>query len=478
MRIFHVSFMAIIGFLIFASSNVKAVDMGEIFCGNTRNGSIVKSGQSDFFTFTGTAGQVTGIKVGIESGLMNPRIFLYAPDGTLEASAYAYNYVNLRDHLLKQSGTYTIVIRDRNGDKTGNYSLSLLLIWPSQPEADFTSDSTFNFAPVKVFSTDSLFVDWEGVYNNSYTTISDAYSDSYSGVEINVRSGIYDDIVVESEINFNTDGLAFDLIGGWNSNFTAFEGNSTIFGSLTISGGTVNVKNICIAELVYYVCMGDSITYGTGDDDPSDDTSNDGRNTGGGYEPILNNLLTSYFTLPHNVFNTATQGGRSEDGAADVSLILSNHPEAHKFLVMYGTNDARPWEPVPSGLGLSSDDPGYPGTFKDNMQQIIDAINATGKKVCLAKIPITLGDGVHTAPYDDPDSGARNFWIKKYNQVIDELTYDPLNNITIIPPDFYSLFNEEVPGGKRYEFEYTDNLHPNGSGYRSMAYKWFQTLIQ
>jgi hypothetical protein len=47
--------------------------------------------------------------------------------------------------------------------------------------------------------------------------------------------------------------------------------------------------------------------------------------------------------------------------------------------------------PVPSGLGLSPADGGYPGSFKDNMQQIIDAINAAGKEVCIAKPPITLG---------------------------------------------------------------------------------------
>jgi hypothetical protein len=43
----------------------------------------------------------------------------------------------------------------------------------------------------------------------------------------------------------------------------------------------------------YHVGMGDSITFGSYDDDPSDDTSSDGRNTGGGYIPVLNDFLTT-----------------------------------------------------------------------------------------------------------------------------------------------------------------------------------------
>ena len=111
------------------------------------------------------------------------------------------------------------------------------------------------------------------------------------------------------------------------------------------------------------------------------------------------------------------------------------------------------------------------------MQRIIDAINAAGKEVCLAKMPITLGDSTYTLPYVDPDSGERNVLIKEYNDVIDELKNIALNNISITPPDFYSLFNEDVSGGKRYDFEYSDNLHPNGEGYRSIADGWLEALI-
>ena len=227
----------------------------------------------------------------------------------------------------------------------------------------------------------------------------------------------------------------------------------------------------------YYVAIGDSITDGFGDDDPSDDISLDGRNSAGGFEPILNNLLTSMTGESHTIVNEGVGGATSSNGRVSIFSVLEAHPESWRFLVQYGTNDADPFFPIPSGLGLVSGDSGYPGTFKDNMQQIIDAINAAGKEVCLAKLPITLGDGPYSPPYVDPDLGTRNILIKEYNDVIDELKNNLLNNISITIPDFYSLFNEDVSGGKRYEFEYADNLHPDGDGYSSVAGGWLEVLI-
>ncbi|MFO0752914.1 MAG: hypothetical protein U0411_06270 [Thermodesulfovibrionales bacterium] len=68
----------------------------------------------------------------------------------------------------------------------------------------------------------------------------------------------------------------------------------------------------------YYVAMGDSITYGDSDDYPQDDISDDGRNSGGGYEPILNNLQTAYHGYPQTVVNEGVDSTRSYDGASSV----------------------------------------------------------------------------------------------------------------------------------------------------------------
>lgn len=229
------------------------------------------------------------------------------------------------------------------------------------------------------------------------------------------------------------------------------------------------------------IAIGDSITEGFGDDIASDDNSQDGKNNGGGFEPILNDLLTAYeFGFPHDIVNEGVGGDISADGVAFIPTALSLYPNAKKYLLMYGTNDSDIWAPVPSGIGLNPGDAGYPGTFKDNVQNIIDAINNAGKTVCLAKIPIALGDGPFSVPFADPDNAARNIMIKEYNQVIDELVNDASNAITLVPPDFYSYFNDidPVTGNPRYVDQYADNLHPNGLGYQSMANLWFDALTQ
>jgi len=246
-----------------------------------------------------------------------------------------------------------------------------------------------------------------------------------------------------------------------------------------VSGSFTHDQSIQIGIGKYYVAIGDSITEGYGDDVFLDDVSLDGRNARGGFTPILNNLLTAATGIPHTIVNEGVGGWMSSDGVGAILAQLSRHPDSQRFLVQYGTNDSDPYLflPILSGIGLSSGDPGYPGSFKENMQIIIDAIKANGKEVCLSKLPITLGDTPTSTPYSDPDDpGTRNDPIKEYNDVIDELKNDPLNHITVIPPDLYSLFNEDVPGGKRYESEYYDNLHPDGIGYPSMANEWLESI--
>jgi lysophospholipase L1-like esterase len=229
------------------------------------------------------------------------------------------------------------------------------------------------------------------------------------------------------------------------------------------------------------ITLGDSITAGFGDDIAADDISQDGKNTGGGFQPILNNLLTTYEKgFPHDIVNEGVGGDTSADGLAFIATALSLYPGAKSYLIEYGTNDADPMLPIPSGKGLNPGDPGYPGTYKDNLQQIINAINSAGKQVCVAKPPIALGDTVNGARYANPDTGARSVQIKEYNQVVDELANNPSNHLTITPPNFYNYFKEVDPviGNPRYEDQFTDNFHPNGIGYQSIAELWFEALTR
>ena len=215
----------------------------------------------------------------------------------------------------------------------------------------------------------------------------------------------------------------------------------------------------------YYVAVGDSITVGVGDDNASDNVSLDGRNLGGGYEPILNNALTQSKGYPQTVINEGFSGEDSMEGLVRLPRIINRNPQAKYFLIMYGTNDSSIFRE--SGLGFEPGDSGYAGSFKDNIQQMITMILGKRKVPYLAKAPIAYGSSSHGDPFGDPFSAAKNIRIQEYNQVIDNLIVK--NGIRLVPPDFYSHFENNPQ-------EYSDNLHMNGTGYRSLAAIWLDAL--
>ena len=192
----------------------------------------------------------------------------------------------------------------------------------------------------------------------------------------------------------------------------------------------------------YYVAVGDSITRAGG---------------GRGYEPTLSNLLRNSRGYPNTVANWGVDGTGSTGGAKFISLTLSTVPLAKYFLVMYGTNDARLPGPLPSGMGKRPGDTGYRWSYKDNLQRIISAILAAGKIPCLAKVPFTTWSSIDISI------------IREYNVVVDELV--AANDIAVTPPDFYAYFQEHPD-------ELSDGLHPNKSGYESMANLWFIALTR
>ncbi|MCE5242567.1 MAG: discoidin domain-containing protein [Syntrophobacteraceae bacterium] len=205
----------------------------------------------------------------------------------------------------------------------------------------------------------------------------------------------------------------------------------------------------------YYVAVGDSITKGSHDDITSDNTSLDGRNTSPGFEPILNNLLTQARGWPHTVINKGISGDASIDGLSKIAATMAEQVSSCYYLILYGTNDA--WTPVPSGLGLRTGDSGYPGSYKDNMRQIMRKIKGAGKIPYVAKIPIASGQYAYL-----------NTTLQEYNEVIDELAIE--ESVPVVPPDFYCFFSKNPT-------QIADGLHPNGTGYQSMAAIWRDTLL-
>jgi lysophospholipase L1-like esterase len=232
------------------------------------------------------------------------------------------------------------------------------------------------------------------------------------------------------------------------------------------AGLTDHVSNVSIGD--YYVAVGDSITKGTGDNFSADNVSADGRNSGGGFEPILNDRLTSLTGYSHTVKNQGVGGRTSAGGVSKIAGYLGSHPDAQFFLVMFGTNDSAEDLAMPSGLGLLPGNPGYSGSYKANMQGIVSAVLASGKLPILAKPPIAYGSCSRCTKYLNPEAEPRNALIREYHAVIDELVLE--NALPIEGPNLYPHF-------AAHPEQMADRLHPNGVGYQAIAELWAEALL-
>jgi lysophospholipase L1-like esterase len=329
----------------------------------------------------------------------------------------------------------------------------------------------------------------EGLAPREITTFQASVKGPY---QISLRWTITDDCCSSVSVKIYNDSVLLDTVyvdqranrRRWNkllSNKYIFNGKAKVE---IISNGKAHcatcVDAVKFNYINYYVAFGDSITEGAGDDDPTDDVSMDGWTTGGGYPPVLADLLARETETPYFIANEGIGGITSKRGLGLLKQVLSRHPESMLFLVQFGTNDSWYKRPLRSGKGLQPGDSGYSGSFKDNMQQIITIINNAGKKVCLAKLPVVLGKRAYDKPYRKPSRSLKNYYIMQYNEVINELAKDPKNKITVDLPDFYSYFNQFNTETQlyRYDNEYADNLHPNGAGYQSMAKLWLKALTR
>ncbi len=106
-------------------------DGGDIISGETKVGKkIDPKADTDAYTFDGQAGHSVVIEMTALGGTLNPEILLFAPDGTTATSANGDSYAAIVAYQLGQSGTYTIVAKDRGGEGVGDYSIALTKIPP------------------------------------------------------------------------------------------------------------------------------------------------------------------------------------------------------------------------------------------------------------------------------------------------------------------------------------------------------------
>ena len=201
---------------------------------------------------------------------------------------------------------------------------------------------------------------------------------------------------------------------------------------------------------IHLVAFGDSITEGLRDKDATDDVSLDTRNTSGGYQPVLNNHLSSFFNIPVTIENEGNPGDMAFQAAIKIPSILARGNGADGYLLMLGANDSSGATPVTQA------------DFKQSVHDITLAIIETGARVWIAKTPPRLGRSGQSAT------------IRGYNLRVNELVADfavTHPGMVAVGPDFYEHFTDNPDGMD------PDNVHPNGLGYSRMGQLWSDVLI-
>jgi lysophospholipase L1-like esterase len=278
---------------------------------------------------------------------------------------------------------------------------------------------------------------------------------------------------VNGYVEFILDGAnpgIIDSIAPYSASFTnVTQGNHTVDARLYDASNTLvsQDQNILVGRSGnYYIAVGDSITNGSGDHYASDNVLDDGLIISfESYEANLTKLLNDSLGYPNIVANEGIGGDDSASAAfVRINSILARNTDANRALVQLGTNDSTSL--IPSGLGCTGT--ACNGTYKGNMQSLINSITATGKQVWIALAPPTWGD-TSGVPFANPATATRNTaYIQAYNQVVKT----ELTNRTV-GPDFYNYFLGA--GANRYSM-FDDTLHPNALGYSVIAHLWHNAL--
>ncbi len=258
-------------------------------------------------------------------------------------------------------------------------------------------------------------------------------------------------------VDFLLDGgfIDTDSTPPYTANFSSTQGEHTVtvdlFGSdsVLIDSHTNTVVGVLGDN---YLSIGDSITNGTGDNYAADNQSADGRlRSISGYQPLLNDLLTTSMLYPQIIFNEGVGGDESFDATTRISSILERHPNANRALIMLGTNDTQATLPVIGSV------------FRSNMNTLLGAL-PSGMAATVAIPPPVFG---RSTPYTDPINGSLNDFIRDYRT---EITAN-LTGITV-GPDFFKCFLEDA----NYFSLFADVLHTNALGTDVMSRLWAKIL--
>ncbi len=118
--------LLVILFLIPITSKSETIEYGESILA-----SLDVEGEHDLFTFEGQDGDRVMMRMRDASSGVDACIKLYSPDMNLLAEHCGYGGdVEIFNYVIESSGTYNIMVSDRNDNDTGLYGLSLELLNP------------------------------------------------------------------------------------------------------------------------------------------------------------------------------------------------------------------------------------------------------------------------------------------------------------------------------------------------------------
>ncbi|HZL35248.1 MAG TPA: dockerin type I domain-containing protein [Tepidisphaeraceae bacterium] len=138
-------------------------DGGPIVSGQTKAGTINRTGDLDVFTFSALAGNTIDVSLGDASAAsqLEPYLQVFAPDGTRVGNTFTYatnTSVSVIYNVPSTSGgTFTIVAQDTVGTHTGAYNLKLAVA-PATQAADPDGDS----GPIASGQTKAGTINWTG----------------------------------------------------------------------------------------------------------------------------------------------------------------------------------------------------------------------------------------------------------------------------------------------------------------------------
>ncbi|MEE2785389.1 MAG: discoidin domain-containing protein, partial [Pseudomonadota bacterium] len=365
------------------------------------------------------------------------------------------------------------IVVEANGDK--------ILVWINGDPLFATTDSDLSFGSVALYSQeaarfDNLSIEPLGstpivILESPIAASTQSPDDIHSSaIVVNMPSGGHVEFILDNGSS------QIDGTEPYTASFLSLDsGNWEIEAILRDAEGTElsrDTNSLVGIDGDYIVAIGDSIVQGYGDSYSGDNISKLERIISSrGFHAVTTDKLNSTRANPNNLM---VNEGISGDDAFETSnyridSILKRHPLATTYTIGLGTNDT--FSSFPSGLGCTG--PSCIGTFKGNMQTLVDKIRwldyptnsiPSEKRILVSMIPPLFGDNLGPDPIDS----VVNNEIREFNTVIET----ELQGIEI-GPDFFDFFLPSAQGSlvSMYLDEF-NVVHPNSLGYHMMGVLW------